>query len=111
VLERARLGKLFSIIVSGEVVPRYKPDPCCYERAFELSNEQLRAARRLPLLAQECLVIEDAPPGIEAARAAGMRTLGVTNTVPEQSLREAGADIVTMSLADWTTDAIHHVFF
>jgi phosphoglycolate phosphatase len=110
VLERARLDKLFKVIVSAEDAPRHKPDPCCYERAFELLNEQRRAARKLPLLAQECLVIEDSPPGIQAARAAGMRTLGVTNTVRENALREAGSDVVTMSLADWTTDAIHHVF-
>ena len=109
-LERAGLDKLFGVIISAEDAPRYKPDPCCYERAFDLRNEQRRAARQLPLLAQECLVIEDAPPGIQAARAAGMRTLGVTNTVPEQVLREARADVVTMSLADWTTDAVHHVF-
>ena len=109
-LERARLNQFFGVIVSAEDAPRYKPDPCCYERAFELCNEQRRAARQLPLLAQECLAIEDAPPGIQSARAAGMRTLGVTNTVPEHALREAGADVVTMSLADWTTDAVHHVF-
>jgi beta-phosphoglucomutase len=109
-LERAGFSKLFGVIVSAQDAPRYKPDPCCYERAFALRNEQRRAARQLPLLAQECLAIEDAPPGIQAARAAGMRTLGVTNTVPERALREAGADVVTRSLADWTTDAIHHVF-
>jgi beta-phosphoglucomutase len=109
-LERAGLDKLFGVIVSAEDAPRFKPDPCCYERAFELLNEGRRASRQLPLLAQECLVIEDAPPGIQAARAAGMRTLGVTNTVTENALREAGADVVTPSLADWTTDAVHHVF-
>jgi beta-phosphoglucomutase-like phosphatase (HAD superfamily) len=68
------------------------------------------AERRLPLLANECLVIEDAPPGIRSGKAAGMRTLGVTNTVSETELRAAGADVVTHSLADWTMDAVHHVF-
>ena len=70
-----------------------------YERAErELDDETL--AR----------VIEDSPPGIQSARAAGMRTLGVTNTVPDEALRAAGADSVTRSLADWTPDAVHHVF-
>jgi len=64
----------------------------------------------LPLLANECLVIEDAPPGIESARAAGMRTLGVTTTVNEPALRAAGADIVTPNLSDWNPDAVHHLF-
>ena len=45
-------------------------------------NEKRQHERKLPLLASECLAIEDSPPGIESARAAGMRTLGVTNTVP-----------------------------
>ena len=39
-----------------------------------------------------------------------MRTLGVTNTVNEKLLREAGADVVTHNLADWTVDAVRHVF-
>src|SRR5438067_1850978 len=56
------------------------------------------------------LGMEDEPPGIESARAARMRTLGVTNTISEEALRRAGADVVTHSLADWTVDAIHHVF-
>jgi beta-phosphoglucomutase-like phosphatase (HAD superfamily) len=64
----------------------------------------------LPLLAQECLVVEDSPPGIRAGRGAGMRTLGITNTVSEAQLREAGADVVSSSLADWNVDAVHHVF-
>jgi len=110
VLERAQLAGKFAVVVSTEDVNACKPDPCCYERAFERLNEQRRAARRLPLLPGECLVIEDSPPGIQSGRAAGMRTLGVTNTVTEKKLRAAGADVVTASLADWTMDAVHHVF-
>jgi beta-phosphoglucomutase-like phosphatase (HAD superfamily) len=60
--------------------------------------------------AEECLVIEDAPPGIQAGRSAGMHTLGVTNTVAEEALRSANADVVTASLYDWNADAVHHVF-
>jgi beta-phosphoglucomutase len=64
----------------------------------------------LPLLPNECLAIEDSPPGIESACVAGMHTLGVTNTVSETALRAAGADVVTHSLADWTVDAVKLVF-
>jgi beta-phosphoglucomutase len=110
VLGLAGLNHLFSIIVSAEPSLKHKPAPDCYERALELLNERRRAARELPLLPHECLAIEDAPPGIEAARAAGMRTIGVTNTVPEGLLREAQADVVTPNLSDWTTDAVHHLF-
>ncbi|HYY57504.1 MAG TPA: HAD family phosphatase [Pyrinomonadaceae bacterium] len=110
VLARARLNGEFAAVVSAEDVAACKPDPCCYRRALELLNEKRRAARKLPLLPQECLVIEDSPPGIQSGRAAGMRTLGVTNTVSEEQLRAAGADVVTHSLADWTMDAVYHVF-
>jgi len=110
-LERMGLAGKFSVVVSAEDVPgTHKPDPTCYKRALELLNERRRDARKLPLLPGECLVVEDSPPGIQAGRAAGMRSLGVTNTVSEQALRDAGADVVTTSLADWTADAVRHVF-
>jgi HAD superfamily hydrolase (TIGR01509 family) len=110
VLDRARLRSLFSVIASADDVNACKPAPDCYLIALEKLNEKRRAERMLPLLANECLVIEDSPPGIEAGRGAGMRTLGVTNTVSEAQLRAAGAEVVTASLADWTVDAVHHVF-
>lgn len=110
VLERAGLEKAFTVVVSAEDVSACKPDPACVNHALEKLNEARRAAGQAALAPAECLVIEDAPPGIEAARAAGMRSLGVTNTVSEQALRSAGADVVTHSLADWTDDAVRHVF-
>jgi HAD superfamily hydrolase (TIGR01509 family) len=110
VLKLAGITKEFSLIVSAEPGLRHKPAPDCYKRALELLNEKRRSRRDLPLLAKECVVIEDAPPGIESGRGAGMRTIGVTTTVTEQALRTAGADIVTPNLADWSPDAIHHLF-
>ncbi len=110
VLDRARLRKLFSIVVSAEDVAACKPAPDCYLRALEKLNEKRCAARVLPLFAEECLVIEDSPQGIQSGRSAGMRTLGVTNTVSEAELRAAGAEVVTPSLADWNVDAVRHVF-
>jgi len=110
VLERAGLKQAFTVVVSAEDVSACKPDPACVNRALEKLNEARRADGQPALAPAECLVIEDAPPGIEAARVAGMRTLGVTNTVNEASLRAAGADVVTHSLADWTDDAVRHVF-
>lgn len=110
VLERARLLRLFSVVVSAEDVSACKPAPECYQTAFRKLNEKRQAERRLPLFPAECLVVEDSPPGIASGRGAGMRTLGITNTVTEQQLRAAGADVVTASLADWNTDAVQHVF-
>lgn len=110
VLALAGLNGLFSVIVSAGPNLKHKPAPDCYLRGLELLNERRRAARQLPLLASECVVIEDAPPGISAARHAGMRTIGVTTTVSESQLRHAQAEIVTPNLADWTPEAIHHLF-
>ena len=110
VLNLAGISQEFSVVVSAAIDLRHKPAPDCYQRALELMNGRRRADRKLPLLASECVVIEDAPPGIEAARAAGMKTIGVTTTVSEILLRDAGADVVTPDLADWNADAVHHLF-
>ncbi|HEX5709137.1 MAG TPA: HAD family phosphatase [Pyrinomonadaceae bacterium] len=110
VFERAALRGVFDVVVAAEDVTACKPDPGCYNSALELLNRKRGEAHIVPLQPAECLVVEDAPPGIESARRAGMRTLGVTNTVGERALREAGADVVTHSLADWTLDAVRHVF-
>ena len=110
VIERAALKGIFDVIVAAEDARLCKPDPGCYQTALELLNRRRGESHILPLQPSECLVIEDAPPGIEAARRAGMRTLGVTNTVGRGQLREAGADVVTHSLADWTIDAVRHVY-
>ncbi len=106
VLERARLSALFSVIISAEQVTNCKPDPECYELALAQLNARRTAERRLPLLPGECLVIEDAAQGIAAGRAAGMRTLGITNSVAEPVLRAAGAEVVTRSLADLSVAAV-----
>lgn len=110
VLNRAGLLSLFYVVGSAEDVNVCKPAPDCYLAAFAKLNEKRRINRQLPLLASECLVIEDSPPGIQSGAGASMRTLGITNTVTESELRAAGAEVVTASLADWTVDAVHHLF-
>ena len=110
VFQRAKLTPLFTVIITAEDASVCKPAPDCYLAGLRKLNEWRQQERMLPLLASECLGIEDSPPGIQAARAAGMKTLGVTNTVSAEQLRAAGADVVTKSLADWTTDAVKLVF-
>jgi sugar-phosphatase len=75
------------VLVCAEDVVHGKPAPDVY----------LMAARRLGVSPAECLVIEDAPPGIEAARAAGMRVVALTTTHPAHEL---DADARAASLAD-----------
>lgn len=110
VFTRAKLADYFTVAVTADDVTICKPAPDCYVTALARLNGIRRRERKLPVLSGECLVIEDSPPGIQSGRAAGMLTLGVTNTVPGADLRNAGADVVTASLADWTTDAVRHVF-
>ena len=110
VFEQAKLAPLFKVLVMAGDVSVCKPAPDCYQRGLEKLNEYRQRERLLPLLPKECLAIEDSPPGIQSARDAGMYTLGVTNTVSEDSLRSAGAHVVTRSLADWTVDAVKLVF-
>lgn len=110
VFERAGIAPLFSIVVSAEDVNVCKPAPDCYLEGLEKLNEFQRQAGHGEVQARECLAIEDSPPGIQSARTAGMRTLGVTNTVSEAVLRAAGAEVVTKDLADWTTDTVKLVF-
>ena len=110
VLAPINLLQQFTVIVTAEPGLNHKPAPDCYRRGLELLNAARRSDRKLPLVPSECLVIEDAPPGVAAGCAAGMRTLAMTNTVAESLLRDAGADVVSASLADWNTDAVHLVF-
>jgi len=110
VFERAGLGPLFTVVVTANDVQACKPAPDCYRRALENLNEKRQSERQLPLLPNECLAIEDSPPGIQSALGAGMKTLGVTNTVSEDALRAVGADVVTHSLADWTVDSVRLLF-
>ncbi|MEK6337688.1 MAG: HAD family phosphatase [Acidobacteriota bacterium] len=110
VLNLANLNGQFSVFVTAEPGLKHKPAPDCYLRALELLNQQRRAERKLPVLARECVVIEDAPPGIQSARTAGMHTIGVTSTVSANELRRAQAEVVTPRLSDWNADAIRHLF-
>ena len=110
VFARANLTPLFSVVVTAEDASVCKPAPDCYLAGLTKLNEKRQHERELPLLASECLAIEDSPPGIQAARAAGMRTLGITNTVSEEALRIAGAEVVTASLADWTVEAVELLY-
>jgi len=110
VLDRAKLRSLFTVVVSAEDVTVCKPAPDCYRVGLEKLNDQRAKSGRRQLTPAECLVIEDSPPGIEAAAKAGMHTLGVTNTVHQLALRVARAQVVTPSLADWNIDAVRLVF-
>jgi beta-phosphoglucomutase len=85
VLEDARLRHLFEAIVSGEQVKKGKPDP----EGFLLSLQRLNENRENPITANQCVVIEDSHWGLEAAKAAGMHTIAVTNSYDAEQLSMA----------------------
>jgi beta-phosphoglucomutase-like phosphatase (HAD superfamily) len=88
----------FDADVTGRDFARGKPDPMIF----------LAAAADLGLPPGSCLVIEDAPAGIEAAKAGGMAGLAVARQRDASMLREAGADLVVGSLDEVDADAIAH---
>lgn len=110
VLERTGLAECFSAVVSAEDVTACKPDPQCYRLGFKLIDAAHTRRNHLPTTHGECLVIEDSPQGIMAARNADLMALGVTNTVSAEELRDAGADAVTKNLDDWMPESIKLVF-
>lgn len=75
------------LITSSDVM-HGKPNPEPY----------LKAAKTLGLEPGECLVIEDAPAGVRAGKAAGSRVFAVRTTAPDAELREAGADWIANDL-------------
>ena len=110
VLETSGLADCFSIIISAEDVSACKPDPQCYHKGFNLLDAARMRRGSNPMVHGDCLVVEDTAAGILAGKRAGLKTLGVTNTVEARVLREAGADSVTKTLDDWMPDSLRGVF-
>ena len=81
----------FDACVSGSDVEQKKPHPDLF----------LAAARKLNLPPETCLVVEDAPSGIEAAGRGGMQALGLTTSFSAEILTQAGAR--------WTAADLAHV--
>ncbi len=77
-------------IVTADDVTQGKPAPEPY----------LLGASRLGMVPERCLVVEDAPAGIQAGRSAGMRVLGIASTHAAAEVLAAGATVVVDRLAD-----------
>mgnify|MGYP000574966893 CR=1 FL=1 len=98
VLSRLQRERLFSAVVSGADVVRGKPDPAIF----------LLAAQRMGAAPERCAVIEDAPLGIAAARAAGMAAIGLASTGRRRE-QLAAADAVFDSLFEITPEIIERI--
>ena len=102
---RVGIWECFQVIVSAEDVSRGKPDP----QGYRLALERLAALSGRALRPERSVVIEDAPAGIDAARAAGARVLAVTNSYAAAAL--AQADRVVGSLAQVSVDSLEDLWY
>mgnify|MGYP001576941451 FL=1 len=104
ILKSAGMRDDFEHITAAEDVQDGKPAPDGYLHALQALNQ------RAPLLASECLVIEDTFFGIQAAHAAGMRCLALSTTFPPDRLGIAdavtttlqGCDLASLARRFWT---------
>lgn len=103
ILNAKGIDHAFTTIVSAEDVRAGKPDPEC----FLIALKRLNHSSKFNIEPEECVVIEDSIAGLEAARGAGMRSIGVTNTYGCEKLTMA--DIVIKSLEDITMEDLERL--
>jgi len=77
VLDRLNIRKYFDAIIGAAIVKQAKPAPDIYLKAAEVLN----------VTPSNCLVFEDAIAGIESAKAAGMKVVGLATTLPKEKLK------------------------
>ena len=108
-LNRLNRREHVAAIVSAEDATNCKPHPQGYLLALDALRSKLRDeenSARPPLLAGNCLVIEDSLAGIMSAKSAGMLAVGVATTYGADELRAAGADDVVPNLLTFNPEWI-----
>ncbi len=95
-LRRLELAGKFSTIVTGDDVEVGKPDPAVYALV----------SRRMDLSADKLLVFEDAPCGVQAAKSAGMRCIGVSTNGRAEMLLQFGAEFVVPDFLDLSSETL-----
>ncbi|MDD5327353.1 MAG: HAD family phosphatase [Phycisphaerae bacterium] len=103
ILEQARLRSFFEVIVSAEFVRKGKPNP----EGFLLTLKKLNHERQDVIFPNQCIVIEDSHWGLEAARAAGMHSVAVTNSYDAEQLTLA--DKIVAKLGELSIDALQEL--
>lgn len=78
-LDSSKLTGFFSVILGFQDISKPKPDPEIY----------IRCAEKLNVKNSNCVVIEDSPAGIKAAKSAGMKCIGITTMLDEKALSQA----------------------
>ena len=103
ITDAAGISNLFTVIVAAGDTPQSKPSPAPYLLAFE--QLQLHTGRDLD--PRHCVAIEDSQWGLDSARGAGLRCVGLTNSYEANGLQ--GADLVVTGLNALTLPALNHV--
>lgn len=85
IVEAAGIASCFATIVASGDTPESKPSPAPYRLAFDRLNESAGGT----LEPWRCVAIEDSRWGLESARGAGLRCVGVTNSYPAGELGDA----------------------
>jgi beta-phosphoglucomutase len=97
VLECCDIRDYFDACVTGEDVRNSKPAPDTF----------LKAAERLKLLPEHCVVIEDSVPGIQAGKAAGMAVVAITTTRKRKNLKDA--DMIVDGLTELNANILEQL--
>ncbi len=101
ILKSAHLREFFEVIVSAEQVERGKPDPEGFLLALKLLNKKLHKSIKPPVVSEiepeNCVVIEDSHWGLDAAKAAGMKAVAITNTYAAEHLKPADKVIIHLN--------------
>ena len=83
ILKKFNLESFFEVIISADDVNYSKPNPETFQKVIDILNESEN------IRATDCLVIEDTPGGIMAAKSADMYCASITNTFDESLLKDA----------------------
>ena len=87
-LTSLKIKRFFNAVITAAEIKRGKPEPDVF----------LEAAKRVKIKPNKCVVIEDAPVGIESAKRAGMKCIALTTTHPEKELYNA--DLIVKDLSE-----------
>jgi beta-phosphoglucomutase family hydrolase len=97
-LDGLDIRRHFEAVIGAADVPLGKPEPDVF----------LKAAQQCGVAPEHCIVFEDAPLGVEAARRAGMRAVALTTTMPAEAF--AAFDNVIAIASDFTSFTIESLF-
>ena len=97
-LDTLQIKHNFDVVITAKEVQKGKPEPDVF----------LIAAKALNVAPENCIVIEDAPVGIQAAKAAGMNCIALTTTHVKEELN--GAQIISKNLTEISINDIINLF-